>query len=113
VKQIIAIIRPEKFQDVKKAITDAGVKGITVTEVKGRGNQKGIKLQSRGGSYEIEFLEKIEIMLVVHDEVVQRVINAIISSAKTDRGPGDGKIFVLPVEEAIRIRTGEMNGEGL
>lgn len=112
-KQIIAIIRPEKFQDVKKAITDAGVKGITVTEVKGRGNQKGIKLQSRGGSYEIEFLEKIEIMMVVHDEVVQRVLNAIISSAKTDRGPGDGKIFVLPVEEAIRIRTGEINGEGL
>ncbi|HME55892.1 MAG TPA: P-II family nitrogen regulator [Candidatus Lokiarchaeia archaeon] len=112
-KQITAIIRPEKFQDVKKAMTDAGVKGMTITEVKGRGNQKGIKLQSRGGSYEIEFLEKIQIMTVVHDEIVDSVVNAIIFSAKTDRGPGDGKIFVSPVDEVIRIRTGEINAGSL
>nr|MDO8111135.1 P-II family nitrogen regulator [Candidatus Sigynarchaeota archaeon] len=112
-KQIIAIIRPEKFPEVKKALTDAGVKGMTIREVKGRGNQKGIKLQSRGGSYEIEFLDKIEIMVVVHSDMAQKVMDVILASARTDRGPGDGKIFVLPVDEVIRIRTGEKNDDSL
>ena len=112
-KMIIAIIRPEKLGDVKAAATAAGATGITITEVKGRGAQKGITLQSRGGSYEIDFIEKIQLTAVVHDEIKQEVVEAIISSARTDRGPGDGKIFVLNVEESIRIRTGEMNGDSL
>jgi nitrogen regulatory protein P-II 1 len=110
-KQITAIIRPEKISAVNKAVTAVGATGMTITEVKGHGTQKGIRLQSRGGSYEIDFLEKIEIMMVVPDSLVQATIDAIINTARTDRGIGDGKIFVLPVEQAIRIRTGEQDAD--
>ncbi len=112
-KLIIAIVRPEKLHDVKIAATDAGAKGMTVIEVKGRGEQKGITLQSRGGSYEVEFIQKVKIEIAVNDALAPRITEAIVKAARTDRGPGDGKIFVLPIEEVIRIRTGQMNGESL
>ncbi|MBN2154215.1 MAG: P-II family nitrogen regulator [Candidatus Lokiarchaeota archaeon] len=108
-KLIIVIIRPERLHDVKVAATEAGAKGMTVIEVKGRGDQKGIKLQSRGGSYEVEFIQKVKIEMAVNDEVVPAVIEAVVRSARTERGPGDGKIFVLPIEEVVRIRTGQKN----
>jgi len=86
------------------------VKGITVRDVKGRGEQKGIRIQSRGGSYTVDFLPKIQLMIVVQDEKVDQVVDTIIASARTDGGRiGDGKIFIIPVEEAIKIRTGERN----
>ena len=112
-KQITAIIRPEKINAVNKAVIAVGATGMTTTEVKGHGTQKGIRLQSRGGSYEVEFLEKVEIMMVVPDDIVQATIDAIVSSARTERGIGDGKIFVLPVEQSIRIRTGEQDTDSL
>jgi nitrogen regulatory protein P-II 1 len=109
-KQITAIIRPEKLPEVTKALTEAGIGGMTITEVKGRGNQKGIVLQTRGGSHEVSFLEKIQIMIVVADDQLECVLEAIMNSAQTNFGPGDGKIFVSNVEEIIRIRTQERNG---
>ncbi len=112
-KLIIAIIRPEKLHEVKAAATEAGAKGMTIIEVKGRGEQQGIRLQSRGGSYEVEFIQKIKVEIAVKDELAPAIINAIVKAARTDRGPGDGKIFVLPIEEVIRIRTGQKNGESL
>ncbi len=108
-KLIIAIVRPEKLHDVKVAATDAGAKGMTVVEVKGRGDQNGIKLQSRGGPYEVELLQKVMIELAVKDDIVPMIVDAIAKAARTDRGPGDGKIFVLPIEEVIRIRTSQKN----
>jgi nitrogen regulatory protein PII len=112
-KLIIAIIRPEKLHDVKVAATEAGAKGMTVVEVKGRGDQKGIQLQSRGGSYEVEFIQKVKVEMAVKDDLCPKIIDAVVKAARTDRGPGDGKIFVLPIDEAIRIRTGETNGDSL
>jgi nitrogen regulatory protein PII len=101
-KLIIAIVRPEKLHDVKVAATEAGAS-----------DQKGITLQSRGGSYEVEFIQKVKIEMAVKDELVPNIIDAIVKAARTDRGPGDGKIFVLPIDEVIRIRTGQRNGESL
>ncbi len=109
-KTITAIIRPEKLADVTKALTLIGVRGMTITEVKGRGNQKGIILQSRDSSHEVEFLPKAQLMLVVNDGDLDKIVEAIINAAKTDRGPGDGKIFVSTCTEVIRIRTGERDG---
>jgi nitrogen regulatory protein P-II 1 len=109
-KQICAIIKNEKFDDVIAALTEIGVKGITVRDVKGRGEQKGIRIQSRGGSYVVDFLPKTQLTIVIADEMVDTVVNTIIKSARTDEGHvGDGKIFISPVEEVIRIRTGERN----
>jgi nitrogen regulatory protein PII len=105
-KLIVSIIKPFKLEEVKKALADVHVEGMTISEVKGFGRQKGHTEVYRGSEYTVDFLPKIKIETVVPDEVVARVIQAIIAAAKTDK-IGDGKIFVLPVEEAIRIRTGE------
>jgi len=106
-KMVLAIIRPEKLEDVKKALEEKGFVAMTVNEVKGRGEQKGITLQFRGRTMEVDLLPKIEIFLVVKDENVDAVVETIINSARTGRY-GDGKIFVIPVEKSIRIRTGEI-----
>ena len=105
-KKIEAIIRPEKLEPVRIALTEIGVFGMTVSEVSGRGRQMGITLQWRVGEYRVEFLPKVKIEAVVLDEDVGKTLNAIVRKARTgDRG--DGKIFVLPVDNAIRIRTGD------
>jgi len=106
-KMVLAIIRPEKLEDVKKALEEKGFVAMTVNEVKGRGEQKGITLQFRGRTMEVDLLPKIEIFLVVKDENVDAVVETIVNSARTGRY-GDGKIFVIPVEKSIRIRTGEI-----
>jgi nitrogen regulatory protein P-II 1 len=106
-KMIFAIIRPEKLDDVKKALEEKGFVAMTVTEVKGRGEQKGIKLQFRGREMEVDLLPKLGIISVVDDEDVDTVIDTIVKSARTGRY-GDGKIFVLPIEKSVRIRTGEV-----
>jgi len=105
-KMVLAVIRPEKFEEVKKALEQHGIIPLTVWEVKGRGEQKGITLQFRGGRLEVDLLDKVAIFLVVRDEEVDKVIKVIMESARTGR-PGDGRIFILPVERSIRIRTGE------
>ncbi len=105
-KKIEAIIRPEMLDRVKKVLEQKGCVAMTITEVKGRGEQKGITLQFRGRSVDVDTLPKIKIEMVVLDEIADAVINAIADAARTDKF-GDGKIFVLPVEEAIRVRTGE------
>ncbi len=102
-KMVVAVIRPEKFDDVKKALEEKVFVAMTVNEVKGRGEQKGITLQFGGRTMEVDLLQKIEIFLVVD---VDAVVETIIKSARTGRY-GDGKIFVIPVERSIRIRTGE------
>ena len=105
-KLITAIIRPFKLDDVRDALSQAGVTGITVTEVKGYGRQKGHTELYRGAEYVVDFLPKVKVEVVVKDDEVERCIDAILKAAKTGK-IGDGKIFVLPVEEALRIRTGE------
>lgn len=105
-KKIEAIIRPEMLDRVKKVLEQKGCVAMTITDAKGRGEQKGITLQFRGRSMEVDTLPKIKIEMVVMDEIADAVINAIADAARTDKF-GDGKIFVLPVEEAIRVRTGE------
>lgn len=105
-KKVEAIIKPFKLEDVKEALSTIGIKGMTVTEVKGFGRQKGHTEIYRGAEYVVDFLPKAKIELVVESELVPKVVETIMDSARTGR-IGDGKIFVLPVEEAIRIRTGE------
>lgn len=105
-KKVEAIIKPFKLDEVKESITNLGIKGMTVSEVKGFGRQKGHTELYRGAEYVVDFLPKIKIEVVVEDDDVQGLINAIQESAKTGR-IGDGKIFVTPVEQIIRIRTGE------
>jgi nitrogen regulatory protein P-II 1 len=105
-KKIEAIFRPEKLEVVKKALLELGVPGMTVTEVSGHGRQKGITLQWRVGEYHVDLLPKVKVELVVPDEEVGAVTNAIVNKAKTGEN-GDGKIFIMPVENAIRIRTGD------
>lgn len=111
-KKIEAIIKPFKLDEVKEALQDVGLKGMTVTEVKGFGRQKGHTELYRGAEYVVDFLPKVKIELVVDDSVAERAVEAIQQAAKTDR-IGDGKIFVLPVEDAVRIRTGEKGNEAL
>lgn len=111
-KKIEAIIKPFKLDEVKEALQDVGLKGMTVTEVKGFGRQKGHTELYRGAEYVVDFLPKVKIELVVDDSVAERAVEAIQQAAKTDR-IGDGKIFVLPVEDAVRIRTGERGNEAL
>jgi len=106
-KLIKAIIKPERFEAVKKALEDKGVTGMTVTEVQGRGEQKGITLEYRGKTMIVDRLPKIQIEIIVRDNEVDDLITTIIGAAKTGK-IGDGKIFVLPVDTAIRVRTGEM-----
>ena len=105
-KKIEAIIRPEKLEEVKNALAAAGLPGMTVYEVKGRGRQKGITLSYRTSEYRVDMLAKSKLELFVEDSDVEKAINTILKVAKTGN-IGDGKIFVLPVEEAIRVRTGE------
>ncbi len=111
-KKIEAIIKPFKLDEVKDALNEAGIMGITVTEVKGFGRQKGHTELYRGAEYVIDFLPKVKVEVVVRDELVGRVIEAIEKAAKTGR-IGDGKIFVTPVEEAVRIRTGERGEDAI
>ena len=105
-KKIEAIIKPLKLEDVKESLAGVGVEGMTVSEVKGFGRQKGHTEIYRGSEYTVDFLPKVKIELVVADSQVQPITNAILKSARTGK-IGDGKVFVLPVEEAIRIRTEE------
>lgn len=105
-KKIEAIIKPFKLDEVKESLNEIGIHGITVTEVKGFGRQKGHTELYRGAEYVVDFLPKIKIEIIVKDSMVEKVIETIQESAKTGR-IGDGKIFVTPVEEVIRIRTGE------
>ena len=111
-KMIIAIIRPHKLDDVHHNLQDAGYRGITVTEVKGYGRQKGHREIYRGAEYKIEFVPKIKIELICADNLVDKAISIIVNSSKTGE-VGDGKIFVLPVEEAIRVRTEETGEDAL
>lgn len=111
-KKIEAIIRPEKFDEVKNALADAGFPGITVYEVKGRGRQKGIALSYRTSEYRVDMLSKVKVELVVEDSDLEKAVGTILKVAKT-RNIGDGKIFVLPVEEAIRVRTGNRGDAAL
>jgi nitrogen regulatory protein P-II 1 len=106
VKKIEAIIKPFKLEEVKEALSALGVQGLTVTEVKGFGRQKGHKELYRGAEYLVEFLPKIKLDIVVTDDKLRPTLEAIAKAASTGR-IGDGKIFVSPIEEAIRIRTGE------
>nr|WP_311526581.1 P-II family nitrogen regulator [uncultured Ralstonia sp.] len=105
-KQITAIIKPFKLDEVRESLADVGVTGLTVTEVKGFGRQKGHTELYRGAEYVVDFLPKIKIEVVVADNQVENVIDTIVKAAKTGK-IGDGKIFVTPVEQVIRIRTGE------
>ncbi|MDP9085891.1 MAG: P-II family nitrogen regulator [Pseudomonadota bacterium] len=111
-KKIEAIIKPFKLDDVKDALHEAGVSGITVSEVKGFGRQKGHTELYRGAEYVVDFLPKVKVEVVVEDGVVDRVIEAIEASAKTGR-IGDGKIFVSAIEQAIRIRTGDRGADAI
>ena len=111
-KKIEAIIKPFKLDDVKDALHEVGVSGITVSEVKGFGRQKGHTELYRGAEYVVDFLPKVKIEVVVEDGLVDRVIEAIETSAKTGR-IGDGKIFVTAVEQAIRIRTGDRGADAI
>jgi nitrogen regulatory protein P-II 2 len=111
-KLIKAIIKPFKLDDVREALSEIGVQGITVSEVKGFGRQKGHTELYRGAEYKIDFLPKVMLETVVGDDDVENVVNAIRESANTGK-IGDGKIFVLPIEQAIRIRTGESGNEAL
>ncbi len=105
-KQITAIIKPFKLDEVREALADVGVTGLTVTDVKGFGRQKGHTELYRGAEYVVDFLPKIKIEAVVSDSIVERAIDAITRAARTGK-IGDGKIFVRPVEHVVRIRTGE------
>ncbi|MDI6701399.1 P-II family nitrogen regulator [Methanothermobacter wolfeii] len=105
-KEIVAIIRPEKLEEVKNALEEAGCHGMTVTEVRGRGRQLGVTESYRGRDYRIDLLPKTKIEIVVNDEEVDRVIETIVKNAQTG-DIGDGKIFISRVEDVVRIRTGE------
>ena len=111
-KLIKAIVKPFKLDDVKEALAEVGVAGLTVSEVKGFGRQKGHTEIYRGSEYTVDFLPKTMIEIVVEDEIAEAAVAAIVNSAKTGK-IGDGKVFVLPVESAVRIRTEETGGEAL
>ena len=105
-KKIEAIIKPFKLDDVREVLTDMNISGMTVTEVKGFGRQKGHTEIYRGAEYAVDFLPKVKVELIVADEMVDRIVEKIVETVRTGK-IGDGKIFVLPVENVIRIRTGE------
>ncbi|RMA97697.1 P-II family nitrogen regulator [Hydrogenothermus marinus] len=111
-KKIEAIIKPFKLDEVKEALTELGNFGITISEVKGFGRQKGHTELYRGAEYVIDFLPKIKMEIVVEDEMVEKVVKAISESARTGK-VGDGKIFIIPVEDAVRIRTEERGNAAL
>jgi nitrogen regulatory protein P-II 1 len=111
-KRIEAVIKPFKLDEVREALAEVGVTGLTVTEVKGFGRQKGHTELYRGAEYVVDFLPKVKIEVVVTDTMVDSTIEAMIKSARTGK-IGDGKIFVTPVEQVVRIRTGETNEEAI
>ncbi|CAN5197939.1 P-II family nitrogen regulator [soil metagenome] len=111
-KKIEAIIKPFKLDEVKEALHDVGVSGITVTEAKGFGRQKGHTELYRGAEYVVDFLPKVKLEVVVNDDMAARVVEAIAAAAQTGR-IGDGKIFVMPVESVLRIRTGETDSDAI
>jgi len=112
VKKIEAIIKPFKLDDVKDALHEVGVSGITVTEVKGFGRQKGHTELYRGAEYVVDFLPKVKIEVVVEDDLAERTVEAIENAARTGR-IGDGKIFVFAIEQAVRIRTGDRGADAI
>lgn len=111
-KLIEAVIKPFKLDEVKDALNDIGIEGITVSEVKGFGRQKGHTELYRGAEYVVDFIPKVKLSIAVADELVAKVVGAIEETARTGR-IGDGKIFILPLDEAIRIRTGEKGDEAI
>ena len=111
-KKIEAIIKPFKLDEVKEALHEVGVSGITVTEAKGFGRQKGHTELYRGAEYVVDFLPKVKLEVVVSDSLVERTVEAITNAAQTGR-IGDGKIFVIPIETAVRIRTGERDDDAI
>ena len=111
-KKVEAIIKPFKLDEVKEALSGLGVQGLTVSEIKGFGRQKGHTELYRGAEYVVDFLPKVKLEVIVTDEKLSEVVSAIENSAKTGR-IGDGKIFVLPVEDVIRIRTGERGSDAI
>lgn len=111
-KKIEAIIKPFKLDEVKEALQEVGLQGITVTEARGFGRQKGHTELYRGAEYIVDFLPKVKIEVVVEDDMVERTVEAIVGAAKTGR-IGDGKIFIIPIEEVIRIRTGERGTDAI
>ncbi|MGK9368585.1 P-II family nitrogen regulator [Melioribacter sp. Ez-97] len=111
-KKIEAIIRPFKLDEVKEALLEVGVRGMTITEVRGYGRQKGHKETYRGSEYQIEFVPKIKLEVVVDESIFEKAIDAILSTAKTGQ-VGDGKIFISDISDAIRIRTDESGTEAL
>ena len=111
-KQVEAIIKPFKLDEVKERLGSIGVQGLTVSEVKGFGRQKGHTEMYRGAEYIVDFLPKVKLQVIVSDEMVTRVVDVISTAAKTGR-IGDGKIFVLPIDEVVRIRTGERGPDAL
>ncbi|ODS63616.1 MULTISPECIES: P-II family nitrogen regulator [unclassified Arenimonas] len=111
-KMVMAIIKPFKLDDVREALSEAGVSGVTVTEVKGFGRQKGHTELYRGAEYVVDFLPKIKLEVAVGDDQAERVVEAIQSAANTGK-VGDGKIFVYDLDKVLRIRTGELDGDAL
>lgn len=111
-KKVEAIIKPFKLDDVKEALQDVGVQGLSVTEIKGFGRQKGHTELYRGAEYVVDFLPKVKVEMVLPDEQVDAAVEAIVNAARTEK-IGDGKIFVSPVEQSIRIRTGETGDDAL
>jgi len=111
-KLVSAVIKPFKLDDVREALSDIGIQGVTVTEVKGFGRQKGHTELYRGAEYVVDFLPTVKIEVAIDDEMVDQVIEAITKTANTGK-IGDGKIFVMPVEQVIRIRTGETGSDAL
>jgi len=112
VKQITAVIKPFKLDEVREALASVGVSGLTVTEVKGFGRQKGHTELYRGAEYVVDFLPKVKVELVVSEEVVEHAVEAIVKAARTGK-IGDGKIFVTAVEQVVRIRTGETGTDAI
>ena len=111
-KKVEAVIKPFKLDDVREALSDIGITGMTATEVKGFGRQKGHTELYRGAEYVVDFLPKVKIELVIEDSMLEQAVEAIKQAAHTGR-IGDGKIFILPVEDAIRVRTGETGSDAI
>lgn len=111
-KKIEAIIKPFKLDDVKEALNEIGIKGMTISEVKGYGRQKGHKEIYRGAEYVVDFIPKVKLEIVVDNSLVDQIVETIMKAANTGK-IGDGKIFVLPVEEVVRVRTGEKGEEAI
>ena len=111
-KKLEAIIKPFKLEEVKEALAELGIEGMTVTEVKGFGRQKGHTEIYRGSEYTVDFLPKVKVEVVLADDMVDKAVSVVVAAAKTGK-IGDGKVFVSPVEEAVRIRTGERSDAAL